>query len=537
MKIFGFNITRASKQSAALTDPGGFWSGDGNFGVSVSHKRAMQSTAVYGSVRILSSVLASFPLNMYRRVTQNGSEGKEKATDHPLYKLFRGSPNSFQDNFVFKQTLQTHLSLRGNFYGLITRKGSGEIVSIIPLSPDRMTPQLNGERIRYSYLLENGQSREFLADEILHIKCFSSDGIIGIDPINQMGITVGTAIATEEHTARFFANGTRLGGILKYPGKLSNELVEKIKKSWSENAEGAHNAGKTRVLEEGMTYEPLGLTSEQSELLAQRGYNKKDICMGIFGVPAAMLGDDSTAFTANVEEFSQQFIDYTMRPILTCIEQSLSTTLLTESEQEEYFFEFLTDAFLRGNGLNRAQKLAIERQNGIINADEWRAIENRNPLPDGAGKIYLNPLNMAEAGGNNPAGVKAPQPPGKGLPAPDKPNNDPNATDNQLLNSENIDVLIRGVESLFSHEIGRILRRKVKAGKIEQEFIENSITPMVSFLYRQVQIIRPESTGSSEKVIKEFSKRICSENFIENDDRKLSFELIEEIVSDLGVKK
>ena len=66
---------------------------------------AMQTTAVYACVRILSEAIASLPIHVYRY--KDG--GKEMVCDHPLYTLLHDEPNPEMISFVFRETLMSHL--------------------------------------------------------------------------------------------------------------------------------------------------------------------------------------------------------------------------------------------------------------------------------------------------------------------------------------------------------------------------------------------------------------------------------------------
>ena len=50
----------------------------------------------------------------------------------------------------------------------------------------------------------------------------------------------------------------------------------------------------------------------------------------------------------------------------------------------------------------RKRVLQTMRQNGALNADEWRAYDNLNPIPGGKGKIFWQPVNMQELGKEPP---------------------------------------------------------------------------------------------------------------------------------------
>ncbi len=101
-------------------------------------------------------------------------------------------------------------------------------------------------------------------------------------------------------------------------------------------------------------------------------------------------------------------------------EQQINKDLLTETERRTFFAEHLLDALLRSKGFERAQMLDIWRRNGIINADEWRSLENLNPLPDGEGQDFWMPANMLVVGAPPPPASPSPAPDGGG--APPNPN-------------------------------------------------------------------------------------------------------------------
>jgi len=359
----------------------------------VTPETAMRVSAVYTCVKILSRQLATMPLNVYRRV---GESGREIAKEHPLQKLFHyDRTNAFQTYFDFKQMMQARLCLRGNAYAFIVFGRGGEIKALRPLHPDHVVPREQNGEVVYDYFTSRGKMT-LGRDEVLHLKDISTDGLVGLSPIDQMMEVIGSAISIDKHGASSFKNGARFGGILTVPGKLDPKSIENIRKSWQQQYAGSDNAGKTGILEQGMDYKPIAMSNEQAQWLDSMKFKRSEI-YGIFQVPPHMGGDLDRATFSNIEQQSIDFVQYTMMPWFTLWEASLQCSLFSKSEQEEYFVKFNANAFLRGDGLARAQKLAIERQNGIISANEWRAYEELNPLPKEAGDKYLIPMNMADA--------------------------------------------------------------------------------------------------------------------------------------------
>ena len=132
----GIFKSRDKPQNATSGSAYRFFIGGSSSGKNVNERSAMQMTAVYSCVRILSEAVASLPLHVYK---YNGDGGKEKAVKHPLYFLLHDEPNPEMTSFVFRETLMTHLLLWGNAYAQIIRNGKGEIIALYPLMPNRMT--------------------------------------------------------------------------------------------------------------------------------------------------------------------------------------------------------------------------------------------------------------------------------------------------------------------------------------------------------------------------------------------------------------
>ena len=70
----------------------------------VTERSAMQMTAVYSCVRILAEAVAGLPLHLYK---YNDDGVKEKAIDHPLYRLLHDEPKE-------KEQIKGNLVVQGN---------------------------------------------------------------------------------------------------------------------------------------------------------------------------------------------------------------------------------------------------------------------------------------------------------------------------------------------------------------------------------------------------------------------------------------
>ena len=407
MSNFFWSIFKARDKPKNQTNGGSyrFSMGGSAAGKAVTERSAMQMTAVYACVRILSEAIAGLPLHLYR---YKDDGGKEKALDHPLYLLLHDEPNPEMSSFVFRETLMTHLLLWGNAYAQIIRNGKGEVVALYPLMPNRMTVDRDSNgQLYYSYQMSTGDAPTMPSgtvilkpSEVLHVPGLGFDGLVGYSPIAMAKNAIGLAIATEEYGSKFFANGATPSGILEYPGTVKDP--DKVRDSWNRGFSGSSNAQKVAVLEEGMKYTPISISPEQAQFLETRKFQINEIAR-IFRVPPHMVGDLEKSSFSNIEQQSLEFVKYTLDPWVVRWEQSLQRTLLTPDEKTQYFVKFNLEGLLRGDYQSRMNGYATARQNGWMSANDIRELENLDRIPaEDGGDLYLVngnmlPLDMAGA--------------------------------------------------------------------------------------------------------------------------------------------
>ncbi len=376
-----------------------FFLGTSSSGKRVNQKSAMQMTAVYSCVRILSEAVASLPIHVYR---YNSQGGKEKALNHPLYFLLHDEPNPEMTSFVFRETLMTHLLLWGNAYAQIIRNGRGEIVALYPLMPDRMNVDRDEYgKLYYEYTVSSedahtlkGTTVRLEPSDVLHVPGLGFDGLVGYSPIAMAKNAIGLAIAAEEYGSKFYANGAAPSGVLEHPGTLKDPA--KVRDSWSETFGGSANSHKIAVLEEGMKYTPISINPNEAQFLETRKFQINEIAR-IFRVPPHMVGDLEKSSFSNIEQQSLEFVKYTLDPWVSRWEQSMIRSLFTKEEKSEYFIKFNVDGLLRGDYQSRMNGYAIGRQNGWMSANDIRELENLDRIPtELGGDLYLINGNMTK---------------------------------------------------------------------------------------------------------------------------------------------
>ncbi len=359
-------------------------------GMRVSADAALRLAAVYACVRILSETMASLPLVVYR---PRKDGGKDRVTDHWLYQLLGKRPNRFQNPFEWREMLQGHLALRGNAFCQILSNARGEITELVPIHPDRVRMELlpSGEH-RYRIGDRTGAEIVLPRGEVWHLRGLSSDGLIGLSPIDLARESLGMALAAQDYGARFFSNDAKpTGGWIEFPGSFKDPEAKRVFRESYQAAQSGSNRGKVLVLENGMKFHEVGVTNKDAQFLELRKFQITDIAR-LFRVPPHMIADLDRATFSNIEQQSLEFVMHTMTPWAERWEASIEADLLSDDDALEIEFDFAN--LMRGDAASRSAYYQSGIQNGWLTRNEARIAENLNPI---AGLDQpLRPLNMVE---------------------------------------------------------------------------------------------------------------------------------------------
>lgn len=356
----------------------------------VSASNALESPTVLACVTALAGDVGQLSLKLYKRLER----GKSIAADHPLYYLLHTQPNPEMTAGVLQETMMAHLLTWGNAYAEIEWGDDGYPVALWPLLPDRMVVKRERGALLYEYRPDGVTPMVLRSWQVLHVPGLSFDGLIGYSPVRLMMQTLSGDRATAEFGWKFFANGARPGVILKHPGKLSADAAGRIRQSWNDLYGGVQNAHRAAVLEEGMGIETLGIPPEEAQFLQTRQFTKREIA-AIYQVPLQRIADTETATYASSEQFSEDYVKFSLNRWLKRFEQAIATKLLVGEEKRQYVVEFERNALIITQTNERFQAYSTAIGSGWMTPNETREKENLNPLP-GGDDLWM-PLNMAPA--------------------------------------------------------------------------------------------------------------------------------------------
>lgn len=328
-------------------------------------------SAVYACVSAISETIGSLPLAVYRKT----DAGREKAPDHALYRVLHDQPNDRQSALEFREQMTAHMLLRGNAYARIVRGGDGQVRQLIPLHPDRVRVlELENGRIGFEVTDSAGKVQRLTQDEVFHLRHRSDDGVVGVSPITRAKGVLELADAEARHGLDTFTNGSKLLGVLKAPGRLNSTQRMAIKEAWS-----TYKAGGTPVLDEGLDYAPVSMTLEDAEWIEARKFSVIEVAR-LFRVPPVIIQSMESANYSNSVELARQFVTLCLRRHLVAWEQAIHRQLLTEAGRRTYFVEHGVEGLLRGDSTTRASFYQSAIQNGWMEVNEVRRLENLPPL-------------------------------------------------------------------------------------------------------------------------------------------------------------
>jgi len=347
-------------------------------------EQALKSTAVYASVRLLSQAVASLPLNVKK---YDGSVYNTDTT-HSVHTLMNIAPNSLQTPVEFKELMMSDLLLAGNFYAVIKKDKRMNPVALYRLPGESMTIMREGiDKVKYTYMppVKQGQIAKpivYSADDILHIKAHSLDGVIGISPLYFGEDVVATDLEAKTYQVNFLKNGAHFAGYLQASSPLKKEQIQSIANAWSGTYGGTKKANKTPVLPSNLEFKQRSLTPQQAQLIETNKYSVGDIAR-LFGVPPHLIGDLERSTNNNIEQQSREFLQYTLGPWLTKIEAEICRKLLKEREKKNTYVDFDTRNYLRATAADRAAYYNTLFNLGAITPNEIRSNEGMNPVENG----------------------------------------------------------------------------------------------------------------------------------------------------------
>lgn len=403
-RLIGTEAKTPRKRSGDGTASDSFFWGDALFtsptvsGIRINQATALNASAVMSCVTMLAEDVAKLTPRIWRR---HANRTRTIAKDHPLYRLLY-KPNDWQSWMEFCEQMQVGLILRGNAYAVKIRDGRGNVVKLIPVNPDWVSLwEAPAGELFYRvtaqglHLLAELKGQPFMIPQgdVLHIRGFSLNGLLGASRILLAKEAIGLFLAQEQQAARLMGNGARPSGVLATDQKLTPEAAKRIAQDWRDMHGALANSGKTAVLEQGLKWEAISLSSVDMEFIASRQFQLQEIAR-IFRVPPHMIGELSRSTNNNIAQQSQEYANYT----LSGYTQRWVTKIDTDFElrDQDLEVEFDYSVLTRPDLAARYNAYRIGIMSMVLTPNEARIDDGRDPI-EGADEL-IQPANMSAMG-------------------------------------------------------------------------------------------------------------------------------------------
>lgn len=379
-------------------------------GVRVNSFTALQQVAVYSCVQILSEDTAKLPLQIWRGDPQGK---REPAKDHFLYRLLK-RPNDWQTRFEFVEMMTAALALRTNAYAVIVRDGRGQPQQLVPIHPDRVV-LFEAPGGDWFYLVTRDGLHEMAvlahlpmmiaAEDMLHLRGMASwNSLLGVSRVSVMREPIGLALSQEQQAARLAGTGARPAGVLQTKDKLAPDVIERLKEQWQKNYGGVRNTGKTAVLEQGLEWKQMAMSSVDSEFMAGRQFQLEEIAR-MFRVPPHKLGVVARTTGTTLVQQDQEYLNNVLSGYCERWTSKLARTFDIDLS-DDLFLEFDYSHFLKADIATRLNAKRVGVIGMIYTPNEARAGEGLPPV-EGGDTLYQS-TNVAPIGFTPAAPGKGP---------------------------------------------------------------------------------------------------------------------------------
>lgn len=351
----------------------------------VTEETALQVSAVWRCVRILTETISSLPIKVHEISGENTYTELRDEPSNALWYVLTQSPNRYQTPQEWLETMCLNLVLHGNAFAEIKRNNKGDLTGLIPLPAQNMEVKVLRDG-SVAYLLHrptSGTVSAIAEKNILHIKLFGN-GVVGLSPLGYAKASMGLALAAEEYSSKYFVNGGKASGVLTLDKILSKEQRTQIRESFSGLTEGSENAHKMYILEAGMKYQSIQAKPDELQMIETRRFQVEDISR-FFGVPLFLLNstENSTTWGSGLEQIMTGFYLLTLRPYLTRFEQSFKKQVMTPQQRRKYTINFDFEDLLRADSTSRANLDKTLISSAIHTINEIRAKRNLPPVDGG----------------------------------------------------------------------------------------------------------------------------------------------------------
>lgn len=364
--------------------------------IKVDHNLVLTYHAVYACMTLIASDIAKLRV----KLVQQGADGVWSETTSPSFSPVLRKPNPFQNRIQFWESWILSKLMRGNTYVLKQRDARGVVTGLYVLDPFRVTPLVSDDgSVFYQLMQDNlsGLTDEITvpAREIIHDRtnCLFHP-LVGTSPIFAAGVAATQGLRIQNNSAFFFGNQSQPGGMLTAPGKISDETANRLKEYWQKGFTG-ENAGKIAVVGDGLKFEPMSLTAQDSQLIEQLRWTAEVVC-SVFHVPPYKAGIGTMPTYNNIQSLNVEYYSQCLQSLIEsaelCLDDGLGIGEGISIGGSVYGTEFDVDNLLRMDSVTQMD--VLDKASGVMTVNEKRRKVDLGKVT-GGDSVYLQQQNFS----------------------------------------------------------------------------------------------------------------------------------------------
>lgn len=348
-----------------------------------TQRTAEQESPIAAAHRILTNAMSVMPMAIF----QKREDGRHPVSMPELDYLLKIRSNARMGPALCRKILMSQAFWHGEGYLGIFRDRRGRSTDLIPLPTEGRTirkDQSTGQ-LWYDFTVDC-LTRTFAPSDLIIVFFDTYDGLYGKGVLALAKAAIAADAGAQKYARKFYQNGARMSGIVSVDTDLGQEGRDKIKTSFQRYA--SEDEFKVAVLDRGMTYTPIGLNQQQAQFIESRNFSVEEVSR-FTGIPQYMLQSGKQAYSSN-EQQQLDFVISTLQPYVTQWEEEFQYKLLSEQQLKTgYYLRMNVAARLRGDNESRSRFYEKMIFSGVYCPDDCRALEEKNPLPNGAGQRFF----------------------------------------------------------------------------------------------------------------------------------------------------
>lgn len=324
-------------------------------GSKITKEQALSIPAVAADVDFISSIIASMPIKLYRRI----KDRVEEVENDSRVTLLNYDTGDTLDAFQLKQALIEDFLLDKGGYAYI-RRNRNYVTGIFYVAPEYVVVNYNFKPINKSYIIYV-EDKTYKPWEFVKLLRRTKTGAFGSGIIDEINDALATAYQTQLYQLGLVKTGGNKRGFLKSDKKLGKEEIEALKQAWRNLY--SNNDENVVVLNNGLDFKEASNNSVELQL-NQSIRSLQDQIDKIFHI---------------YNDFYDTF-KFAIYPICKALETALNRDLLLEKEKGKYFFEVDVKEIIKANIKERYEVYKLARECGFMTKNEMRRSENMNEI-------------------------------------------------------------------------------------------------------------------------------------------------------------